>query len=81
YENGSPGEKDSTASVTIIVTPVNDAPVANADLATINEDAIALLIDVLANDSDIDGDSLILSEVSADSGTALIVDNQIQYTP
>ncbi|KAF7779283.1 hypothetical protein PMAN_a0142 [Pseudoalteromonas marina] len=81
YENGSPGEKDSTASVTIIVTPVNDAPVANADLATINEDAIALLIDVLANDSDIDGDSLILSEVSANSGTALIVDNQIQYTP
>jgi uncharacterized delta-60 repeat protein len=81
YENGSPGEKDSTASVTIIVTPVNDAPVANADLATINEDAIALLIDVLANDSDIDGDSLILSEVSADSGTALIIENQIQYTP
>ena len=81
YENGSPGEKDSTASVTIIVTPVNDAPVANADLATINEDAIALLIDVLANDSDIDGDSLILSEVSADSGTALIVENQIQYAP
>ncbi|WP_039036287.1 MULTISPECIES: Ig-like domain-containing protein [Pseudoalteromonas] len=81
YENGSPGEKDSTASVTIIVTPVNDAPVANADFATINEDAIALLIDVLANDSDIDGDSLILSEVSADSGTALIVENQIQYAP
>jgi len=81
YENGSPGEKDSTASVTIIVTPVNDAPIANVDLATINEDAIALLIDVLANDSDIDGDSLILSEVSANSGTALIVDNQIQYTP
>ena len=81
YENGSPGEKDSTASVTIIVTPVNDAPVANADLATINEDAIALLIDVLANDSDIDGGSLILSEVSADSGTALIVENQIQYAP
>ena len=81
YENGSPGEKDSTASVTIIVTPVNDAPVANADLATINEDAIALLIDVLANDSDIDDDSLILSEVSVDSGTALIIENQIQYTP
>ena len=81
YENGSPGEKDSTASVTIIVTPVNDAPIANADLATINEDAIALLIDVLANDSDIDDDSLILSEVSADSGTALIVENKIQYTP
>jgi uncharacterized delta-60 repeat protein len=81
YENGSPGEKDSSASVTITVTPVNDAPVANTDLITINEDALALLVNVLANDSDIDGDSLILSEVSANSGTALIVDNQVQYTP
>ncbi|MBW4968224.1 tandem-95 repeat protein, partial [Pseudoalteromonas sp. CR1] len=81
YENGSPGEKDSSASVTITVTPVNDTPVANTDLITINEDALTLLVNVLANDSDIDGDSLILSEVSANSGTALIVDNQIQYTP
>ena len=81
YENGSPGEKDSSASVTITVTPVNDAPVANTDLITINEDALTLFVNVLANDSDIDGDSLILSEVSANSGTALIVENQIQYTP
>jgi hypothetical protein len=43
-----------TAVVNIPVSPVNDAPVANADMATTDEDMV-VLIDVAANDSDPDG--------------------------
>ncbi|HXX61872.1 MAG TPA: cell wall-binding repeat-containing protein, partial [Candidatus Sulfotelmatobacter sp.] len=35
---------------TITVTPVNDAPTANGDLASVGENSIGNLIDVLAND-------------------------------
>ena len=60
---------------------MNDAPVANNDTATMAEDAAPILINVLANDSDEDGDSLVISAVSADIGSASVVGNQIQYTP
>ncbi|HUF09591.1 MAG TPA: Ig-like domain-containing protein [Rhodothermales bacterium] len=47
----------STARVLISVTPVNDPPVANDDTFTIEEGQAAVL-DVLANDTDVDGDVL-----------------------
>ncbi|WP_033027214.1 Ig-like domain-containing protein, partial [Pseudoalteromonas sp. BSi20429] len=56
-------------------------PVANNDTATMVEDAAPILINVLANDSDEDGDSLVISAASADIGSASVVGNQIQYTP
>ena len=43
-----------TAVATIDVTPVNDPPVANDDSATTNEDTL-VVIDVVANDTDVDG--------------------------
>ena len=46
-----------------------------------NEDAPALLVNVLANDSDIDGDTLVITAATADRGSASVVDNKIQYTP
>ncbi|MBB1378170.1 Ig-like domain-containing protein [Pseudoalteromonas sp. SR43-2] len=81
YSTGNEGINDRTASVTITVTPVNDAPTANADSATMNEDAPALLVNVLANDSDIDGVTLVITAATADRGSASVVDNKIQYTP
>ncbi|NMP80934.1 tandem-95 repeat protein [Pseudoalteromonas arctica] len=81
YSTGNEGINDRTASVTITVTPVNDAPTANTDSATMNEDAPALLVNVLANDSDIDGDTLTITAATADIGSASVVDNKIQYTP
>ena len=71
----------STVSVTIVTTSSNNPPVANSDSATINEDAPPLLIDVLANDSDPDGDTLTITAVTADSGSVSIVNNKLQYTP
>ncbi|MBD0410661.1 tandem-95 repeat protein, partial [Pseudoalteromonas distincta] len=71
----------NTATVAVTITAVNDAPVANNDTATMAEDAAPILINVLANDSDEDGDSLTISAASADIGSASVVGNQIQYTP
>ncbi|MGY8836782.1 MAG: Ig-like domain-containing protein [Enterobacterales bacterium] len=81
YSAGNEGINDRTASVTITVTPVNDAPIANADSVTMNEDGPAVLVNVLANDSDIDGDTLAITAATADIGSASVVDNKIQYTP
>ncbi|MBB1275920.1 Ig-like domain-containing protein, partial [Pseudoalteromonas sp. SR43-3] len=71
----------STATLTITITPVNDEPIANADTATMDEDAAPLLIDVLINDIDADSDNLSITAASADSGSVSVVDNKLQYTP
>jgi hypothetical protein len=50
------GQADSEiATVSLTVEAINDAPVANDDAVSTNEDA-PIIIDVLANDSDVDGD-------------------------
>ena len=72
---------EASATLEITISPVNDAPIVNADSVTITEDASATLIDVLSNDTDIDGDTLTLSTVSSDSGSVSIVNSQIQYIP
>lgn len=76
------GTDDSnTATVTVTVTAVNDLPLAQADSASTNEDS-AVLIDVLANDSDIEGDALTITGVGQPAhGSAAISANQILYTP
>ncbi|MGB1030192.1 MAG: tandem-95 repeat protein, partial [Pseudoalteromonas marina] len=71
----------ASSTLAIAINPINDAPIATADTATMDEDAAPITIDVLANDSDVDGDSLVISNASADEGTTTIVNNQIQYTP
>ena len=59
----------------------NATPVAGDDAATTAEDT-AVTIDVLANDTDPDGDTLsILSVTTPDSGNASISGSQIVYTP
>ncbi len=45
----------STATVSVTVTCVDDDPVAVDDAATVAEDSGATAIDVLANDTDVDG--------------------------
>ena len=72
----------ATATVHVTVTGVNDAPMAGNDAATTAEDT-AVTIAVLANDSDLDGDSVWTSGVGTPlHGTATInVDGTITYTP
>ncbi|MFW1220112.1 tandem-95 repeat protein, partial [Vibrio parahaemolyticus] len=58
----SGGGSEST-TVSVDVTPVNDAPVAKDDIATTQEDT-AVTIDVLPNDTDVDGDKLSIQSAS-----------------
>ena len=51
------GGLEATATVSVDVTAVNDAPVAVDDEVTTLEDT-PVLVDVLANDTDVDGDAL-----------------------
>lgn len=57
----------STAMVSIEVTPVNDAPVANPDTAVTLED-IPTVVNVLANDGDVDNDLLKVVSVEVPEG-------------
>jgi hypothetical protein len=70
------------ATVAVVIAPApNAAPVAVDDVATVDEDA-SVLIDVLANDSDADGDSLTLTSAGpADYGQVTMVDAKVRYTP
>jgi hypothetical protein len=71
-----------TAVVTITVEPVNDSPLAADDSATTNEET-AVTIDVLANDSDVEGHALSIISVSTpgDGNAVLNGDDTITYTP
>lgn len=79
----------NVAVVGVTVTPVNDAPVAVADIANTPEDN-AVSIDVAANDTDVDSadatpdslDTASITIVSAPAhGTASVVDGEVLYTP
>ena len=81
YTVTDPGGLSDTATVTITVRAVNDAPVALDDTATTPEDT-AVAVAVLGNDSDVDGDSLTVVAVGAPSaGSAMIVGGNVVYTP
>ncbi|MDF4360226.1 tandem-95 repeat protein, partial [Vibrio parahaemolyticus] len=77
----SGGVSEST-TVNVDVTPVNDAPVAKDDIATTQEDT-AVTIDVLPNDTDVDGDKLSIQSASVPEaqGKVEIVDGKLVFTP
>ncbi len=70
-----------TATVTINIDEVNDVPEAKDDLASTLKNT-PVTIDVLDNDSDIDGDELTIYSVDDGSnGSVSIDDNKVIYTP
>ena len=73
------GSSSTTVSLTIVAQ--NDAPVAVDDTSSTDEDTL-VAINVLANDSDIDGDTLSIDAAQANSGTVTVnADNSLSYTP
>jgi VCBS repeat-containing protein len=80
------GVADSqTATVTIVVAPQNDAPVAAADSYGTDEDT-TLTVDtpgVLANDSDLEGDNLSVTPTGspAHGSLTLNADGSFRYVP
>jgi len=70
-----------TASATVTVTVSNDAPVLQADSAETRA-GLPVVIDVLANDADPNGDELELISVStASGGTTSIEGDRVRYAP
>ncbi|HEX9637847.1 MAG TPA: Ig-like domain-containing protein [Acidobacteriota bacterium] len=80
----SDGGLTDTATVTVTVTQgqSNQAPVANDDSATTPQDT-PVTVDVLANDSDPDGDSLTVTGVSDPANGSAVSngDGTVTYTP
>ena len=72
----------ATATVNVTVTAVNDPPIAGDDTAATAE-GTAVVINVLGNDSDVDGDTLSLTAVTDPaSGEATInTDGTVTYNP
>ena len=86
-DNGPNGGGDVNFSpsqqFTITVTPANDAPVAVDDNATVLEEAGATTVDVRANDTDVDHDTLtITAKTNGTKGTvAIVAGTSVTYTP
>ncbi|WP_218508154.1 cadherin-like domain-containing protein [Variovorax sp. dw_308] len=84
---------DSTGELTLKVTAVNDAPVAGDDTLTVKEDT-PLVLDLLANDTDVDGDTLKITSINGTPLTGgaqtidvpngkvnVAIDGTISFTP
>ena len=85
--DGGPNDDDGKANGSIVdpggvavVRTTNQLPQANQDEVTIGAGE-SITIDVLENDTDIDGDALTLTGATVDFGHVSIIDNQILYTP
>lgn len=79
------GQVSNTATVMVNVTGVNDLPEAADDSATTDEDT-AVAVDVLANDSDIDGTvdaTTVIIMTNPQNGSASVdaLTGEITYTP
>ncbi|WP_300482623.1 Ig-like domain-containing protein, partial [Shewanella sp.] len=87
-EDGGPNDDDGVANRTIVdpsgvsvILNGNHLPVANPDTASLPWNQ-SLDVDVLANDTDSDGDTLMVTQVTSEFGTAVILANQqLSYTP
>lgn len=73
----------SDAVISLRVTPVNDSPQAGDNSITIPEDSTLILTPglVLANDTDVDGDSLTVSWLNPALGTTTVKSNVLNYRP
>src|SRR5207249_3842859 len=74
------------ATVTMAITPVNDAPVRSEERRAGNEDTVltvAAATGVLANDTDVDGDPLtaVLATAPTKGTLALNANGSFTYTP
>ena len=77
-----PSSASSTVTVNISVTNVDEPPVAVDDTATATEDGSAIAIDVLANDSDPEGEQLTLTSTTQPAnGSAVVANGMVTYTP
>lgn len=70
----------ASASIAVQIAAVNDTPVANDDAASVEEDQ-AVIINVLSNDTDADGDTLTIVSATTNDGTVSITGTSVVYSP
>ncbi|KIN72244.1 cadherin-like domain-containing protein [Sulfitobacter guttiformis] len=81
YTVADPAGNTDTATVDVTVTPVNDPPVTVDDAAITNQGA-PVIIDVLDNDSDPEGDPLTVIAATSPNGDVVInADGTLTFTP
>ena len=82
YVVGDGNGGTDTGSVAVTVNPINDAPIANDDTAGTDFNT-EVIIDVLANDTDVDGDTLTVlgTPTSANGSVVVNGDGTITFTP
>ena len=74
----------NTATSTVTMITVDNPPVAVADAATVGEDSAAATIDVLANDTDVDGGTKAVQSVTQPANGAVVITNagaDLTYAP
>ena len=80
----SDGAANTNANVGITVVPVNDPPVAHDDSAEVNQKN-SVVIPVLSNDTDVDGDALVPGDFASvsPSGSTVVAntDGTVTFTP
>ena len=82
YTVADPDGNTSTSTVAVTITPYNDAPIAEDDYAQTALDT-PVVIDVLSNDNDLDGDVLTIvgTPTSADGTVVVNPDGTLTFTP
>ncbi|WP_168797715.1 Hint domain-containing protein [Aliishimia ponticola] len=80
YTVADPDGNEDFGTVYVTVNPVNDAPVAMDDFATTTDAPV--MIPVLDNDTDVDGDALTIIAATSPNGTVDInADGTLTFTP
>ncbi|KAF0221999.1 MAG: thrombospondin type 3 repeat protein outer membrane domain-containing, partial [Rhodospirillaceae bacterium] len=80
--NGQTRVTSDTATVTVTVAAVNDAPTLTSDVGTAINAKTSVTIDALANDADVDGNTLTITAASNGAkGTVAVVSGKLVYTP
>jgi len=81
----SDGTASDSATLTVTVNGANDAPVANDDSASTNENSLGVSGNVLANDTDVDGEAVTVANPGVYVGTygtlSLAADGSYTYVP
>jgi Big-like domain-containing protein/Calx-beta domain-containing protein len=82
FVNLSSGTHTISATYGTSTPPTDHPPIANPDTANVNEGQ-TVVVPVLANDTDADGDTLKVDSTSPDSGAVITInaDQTVSYTP
>lgn len=84
YQASDGVSNSAVATVTLTITPVNDPPNAADDNAVANE-GVPVTIDVIANDSDVDGTvdpaTVVITSGPANGAVTVNGDGTVTYTP